>query len=340
MGQGVCGGVEAGDEIAALPKLIGLVFSVTFGHSSTPTGRSISSAMAPLSLPGSEEKQGKLAMMSKLFQSPLLLAGGVGVAAFLLFFNIGRTNVSAVPRDPGEKARVVVVELFTSEGCSSCPPADALLKELSEQQKVDGAQVVALEEHVDYWNHLGWKDPYSTAEFSQRQNDYSRTFGTDGVYTPQMVVDGQSEFVGSRSLAAREAIQKAANQPKAEITLAAVANSTFGKLALEVQIKSLSGISIRGETELWIAVTEKNLQTDVKAGENSGETLKHSAVVRSLKKIDTVRDPAGYHRQVQVTLNAGWKKENLAVVAFLAEKSSRKIIGAIETPLSSPITAN
>lgn len=296
--------------------------------------------MAQASLPGSEEYQGKLSMMSKLFQSPLLLTGAAGVAAFLLFFNIGRTNGLAVPREPGGTPRVVVVELFTSEGCSSCPPADALLKELSEQQKVDGAQIVALEEHVDYWNHLGWKDPYSTAEFSQRQNDYSRVFGTDGVYTPQMVVDGQREFVGSRSLAAREAIQKAANQPKAEITLAGVANSTYDKLALEVQIKSLGGISIRGETELWIAVTEKNLQTAVKAGENSGETLKHAAVVRSLKKIETVRDPAGYTRQVQVALNPAWKKENLAVVAFLAEKSSRKIIGATETPLGSPITTN
>lgn len=332
-------GVEGGDEIAALPRLIGSFFSVTFGHSSTPTEGSISSAMAQLSLPGSEENQGKLSMMSKLLQSPFLFAGGVGVAAFLLFFNIGRTKGSGVPREPGGTRHVVVVELFTSEGCSSCPPADALLKELSEQQKVDGARIVALEEHVDYWNHLGWRDPYSTAEFSERQNGYSRVFGTDGVYTPQMVVDGQSEFVGSRSLAAKEAIQKAANQPKAEITLETVANSTSDKSSFEVQIKSLGGISVRGETELWIAVTEKNLQTDVKAGENSGETLKHAAVVRSLKKIDTVRDPAGYTRQVQVALNPAWKKENLAVVAFLAEKSSRKIIGATEGPLSSPITA-
>jgi len=279
-------------------------------------------------------------MMAKPLRSPFLLAGGVGVAAFSLFFNIDRTKGLAVPREPRGTARVVVVELFTSEGCSSCPPADALLKELSEQQKVDGAQIVALEEHVDYWNHLGWRDPYSTAEFSERQNDYSLVFGTDGVYTPQMVVDGQREFVGSRSLAAREAIQKAANQPKAEITLAAAANSPSGKLALEVQVKSLGGISVRGETELWIAVTEKNLRTDVKAGENSGETLKHAAVVRSLKKIETVRDPTGYTRQVQVALNPAWKNENLAVVAFLAEKSSRKIIGATETPLGSPVTTN
>jgi len=276
--------------------------------------------------------------MSKLLQSSLLYAVSAGAAALLIMLNFGRLNSVAAPQAQGSAARVVIVELFTSEGCSSCPPADTLLKELSEKETVPGARIVALEEHVDYWNHLGWKDPYSTAEFSERQNDYSRVFGTNGVYTPQMVVDGQSEFVGSRNLAATEAIQKAANEPKAEITLAAAANSTSEKLALEVQIKSLGGISVRGETELWIAVTEKNLQSDVKAGENSGETLKHAAVVRSLKKIDTVRDPAGYNRQVQVTLNAGWKKENLAVVAFLAEKSSRKIIGATETPLGFPVT--
>ena len=279
-------------------------------------------------------------MMSKLLQSPLFYATAAGVAAFLILSTFGRNTGVAAPRDPGSPPRLVIVELFTSEGCSSCPPADALLKELSEQQKVTGVQIVALEEHVDYWNHLGWKDPYSAAEFSQRQSDYAQVFGSDGVYTPQMIVDGQHEFVGSRSLAAREAIQKAANQPKAEIALVGGANSSPGKPGLEVQIQSLDGISVRGETELWVAVTEKGLQTDVKAGENSGEILKHSAVVRSLRKIDTLRNPAGYDRQIQVTIDPGWKKENLAVVAFLTEKSTRKIIGAAVTPLNSTAADN
>jgi hypothetical protein len=269
----------------------------------------------------------------KFLQTPLLYAATAGVAAFLVISNFGRTNSAAAPREPGSALRVVVVELFTSEGCSSCPPADALLKRLSEQQSVLGTQIVALEEHVDYWNHLGWKDPYSSNEFSQRQSNYAQVFGTGGVYTPQMVVDGQSEFVGSRSLAAKEAIEKAANQPKAEMALLPGANSPPGKPAFEVQVKNLDGISVRGETELWIAVTEKDLQTDVKAGENSGETLKHAAVVRSLRKIETLRDPAGYDRQIQVAIEPGWKKENLAVVVFLAEKSSRKIIGAAASSL-------
>jgi hypothetical protein len=264
----------------------------------------------------------------KFLQSPFLYAAAAGLAALMVISAFGRSDGAAATREPGSEPRVVVVELFTSEGCSSCPPADALLKKLSEQQSVQGVQIVALEEHVDYWNHLGWKDPYSAAEFSQRQSDYAQVFGTDGVYTPQMVVDGQNEFVGSRSLAAREAIEKAANQPKAEIVLVPIANSSPAKPTFEVQVKSLGGISPREATELWLAVTEKGLQTDVKAGENSGETLKHAAVVRSLRKIDTLRDPAGYKHQIQLAIDSGWKKENLAMVVFLAEKRSRKIIGA------------
>ena len=272
-------------------------------------------------------------MTMKFLQTPLLYAAISGAAALFVISTFGRNDRAAAPREPGSAPRVVVVELFTSEGCSSCPPADALLKQLSERQFAQGVQIVALEEHVDYWNHLGWKDPYSSSEFSQRQSDYAQVFGADGVYTPQMIVDGQNEFVGSRSLAAKEAIEKAANRPKAEIVLVPSANSSTSKPAFEVQLKGLDGISVRGETELWVAVTEKGLQTDVKAGENSGETLKHAAVVRSLRKIDTIRDAAGYNRQIQLAIDSSWKKENLAVVVFLAEKNSRKIIGAAATSI-------
>lgn len=273
--------------------------------------------------------------MLKLLQSPSLYGAGAGLVVLFLLFNFSRSNGAAASHETEATPQVVVVELFTSEGCSSCPPADALLKEISEKQPVPGAQVVALEEHVDYWNHLGWRDPYSTPEFSQRQSDYAHVFGTDGVYTPQMIVDGQSEIVGSRGAAAREAIQKAASRPKVEISLVEGANSSSDKLAISVQIRNSAGISVHGETELWVAVTEKGLQTEVKAGENSGETLKHAAVVRSLRKIENLRDLSGYNRQVQIAINPGWKKENLAVVAFLAEKSSRKIIGAAAAPLIS-----
>lgn len=272
--------------------------------------------------------------MLKLLQATCLYAATAGVAAFFIFSSLGRGSSTAAPRLSEGAPRVVVVELFTSEGCSSCPPADSLLKELTEQQQINGLQVVALEEHVDYWNHLGWRDPYSAAEYSERQNDYSHVFGTDGVYTPQMIVDGQHGFVGSRRLTAREAIQNAAREPKVEIELLAIPSAPPGKPSFEVQIKSLNGISPRGDLELWLVVTEKGLQTDVKAGENSGETLKHAAIVRSLQKIDTMREPAGYSRQFQAAVDPNWKKENLAVVVLLTEKQSRRIIGAATTPFN------
>jgi hypothetical protein len=274
-------------------------------------------------------------MTLKPLQSLSVWVTAAGLAVLVPLFIFGRSNGAAVPRETEAAPQLVVVELFTSEGCSSCPPADALLKEISEKQPVPGAQVVALEEHVDYWNHLGWRDPYSTVEFSQRQSDYAHVFGTDGVYTPQMIVDGQTELVGSRGAAAREAIQKAANRPKAEITLVGGMNSSSDKPTISVQIKNPGDTSLHGETELWIAVTEKGLQTEVKAGENSGETLKHAAVVRSLRKIENLRDLSGYDREVQIATSPGWKKGNLVVVVFLAEKNSRKIVGAAAAPLAS-----
>lgn len=230
-------------------------------------------------------------------------------------------------RLPVENPRPVVVELFTSEGCSSCPPADALLKKLSEQQPLEGVQIVALEEHVDYWNHLGWADPFSSDDFSARQNAYAQIFGRDGVYTPQMVVDGKTEFVGSHSAAAREAILKAAAQPKLEVALSLSASATPDKSALEVRISNPQGISPHGPADLWLAVTESNLQSNVKAGENSGELLKHAAVVRSLRKIKTLTDPGGYQGNIELALSSQWSKDNLSAVIFVAEKESRKIIG-------------
>src|SRR5262249_24150999 len=118
-----------------------------------------------------------------------------------------------------DKSVPVLVELFTSEGCSSCPPADQLLTSLAEKQPVSGAQIVTLSEHVDYWNRLGWTDPYSSAALSKRQNDYAEQFGGDSVYTPEMVVDGASQFVGSDDYAARDAIENAIKSPKASVQL-------------------------------------------------------------------------------------------------------------------------
>ena len=229
-------------------------------------------------------------------------------------------------KEPGAK-QLVFVELFTSEGCSSCPPADSLLKKLSEEQPVPGAQVVALEEHVDYWNRLGWTDPFSSAEFSQRQDEYARVFGNSGVYTPQMVIDGHTEFVGSHSSKAREAIQRAAAVPKAEVSLKQSDAIENNSTTIEFKLEHSPSASAVQDAELWLAVTEKGRQTDVTAGENSGERLQHAAVVRKLSKIGTVASSGEFTKQVSVKLESGWKAENVSIVALLVEKQSRRIVG-------------
>ncbi|HEY2120673.1 MAG TPA: DUF1223 domain-containing protein [Candidatus Acidoferrum sp.] len=258
------------------------------------------------------------------------------VSSVLIFLSFAHSyspssTPSAENSMPGK--RTIIVELFTSEGCSSCPPADALLKTLSEQQPVPGTEIIALEEHVDYWDHLGWKDPFSSAEFSERQNEYAKAFENSGVYTPQMIVDGHTEFVGSRAGEARETIQKAASQPKATIQLIPTERSISGTAAYDIKITDLSNLSQGRDVELWVAMTEKGLHTDVKAGENSGEHLQHAAVVRTIHKTNSFSSPNSYQTHIALKINPSWQRENLSFVAFAVDKDSRKIIGAASAKL-------
>jgi hypothetical protein len=133
-------------------------------------------------------------------------------------------SCSADARPPEARAadaprRAVVLELFTSEGCSSCPPADAVLRRLAREQTIGGADVIALEEHVDYWNGLGWADPFSSPAFTARQRTYADAMRRHGVYTPELVVDGTNELLGSHESGARQAIQNASASPKARVEL-------------------------------------------------------------------------------------------------------------------------
>jgi hypothetical protein len=223
----------------------------------------------------------------------------------------------------------VIVELFTSEGCSSCPPADALLVKLQNEQPIPGAEVVALEEHVDYWNDLGWNDPFSSREMTARQQRYAEAFGRGSSYTPQMVVDGQFEFVGSRSGEARETIAEAAARPRADVSVARGAGDSDGRGDWTVNVRGLTG-STNDTPEVWLAITETRLRSNVESGENAGRDLGHAAVVRQLIKLGVAdgRKDDAFSGSAKINFHSDWKKENLRVVAFVQEKNSRHILGA------------
>jgi hypothetical protein len=219
----------------------------------------------------------------------------------------------------------VIVELFTSEGCSDCPPADALLQRLEETQPVAGAEIMVLANHVDYWNHDGWIDRFSTKELTQRQENYGTSFNLDSVYTPQMVVDGKTEFNGQDESRAKRAIAAAINDPKANVSIAPLQDS------LNIQIDSVP--TSTKNAEVVLAITEDHLQSNVAKGENNGRTLNHSGVVRDLRTIGTVQSNS-FAAQPKLKLDSSWKRPDLRAIVFVQDPKTRHILGAASVMLA------
>jgi|SRR5271156_356851 hypothetical protein len=230
----------------------------------------------------------------------------------------------------------VVVELFTSEGCSTCPPADALLQKLQEEQPIAGADVIALEEHVDYWNRLGWNDPYSSAEYTQRQAAYALALKNQE-YTPQMVVDGRTQFIGNSERDAAFEIEKAARSVQTDVTIASSKTDPKGSQDFSISVGKLAGNTPGDVAEVWLAVTEDGLESSVNRGENSGQVLHHAATLRSLHKIgvaDPNKTPSSFTSDPRVKFDSHWHSDKLHVVVFVQEKRSRVILGAASTKIS------
>jgi hypothetical protein len=253
-----------------------------------------------------------------------LLATGA-LAGATLTARIADRPAQAAPTST-EGRTPVIVELFTSEGCSSCPPADTLLSHLEKTQPIPGDEVIALGEHVDYWNHGGWADRFSSQAFSARQSDYSNAFRKDTVYTPQMIVDGRTEFVGSDDGLARNAITRAARQPKVQVSLTQTGS------ALAVRVGHLPALVGNDPTEVVLAITEDGLSSSVGGGENAGRRLVHSAVVRQLTVLGRVS--GGVFTAAPSVKSFGGHGGNFHAVVFVQKHASRQIIGASEISLS------
>ncbi|HEX8638900.1 MAG TPA: DUF1223 domain-containing protein [Pyrinomonadaceae bacterium] len=258
--------------------------------------------------------------MKSTFIASCLLAASIFAACSFQTVESQKIDEKQTPKSENQiKKSPVLVELFTSEGCSSCPPADDALAFLEKEQPFMQAEIITLALHVDYWNHLGWKDEFSSPLYSQRQGVYAQKLKLDSTYTPQMIVDGQIQFVGSNTGEASKAILEAAKSPKANIETVLSGN------ALKIKI---SDVPKHSDASVFLAIAENNLASSVKRGENSGKNLAHTSVVRDLRPIGKIEAKSGaFEQQTTVERNPQWNQANLSYVVFVQENESRKIIG-------------
>jgi hypothetical protein len=229
---------------------------------------------------------------------------------------------------PGPNDQAVVVELFTSEGCSSCPAADEVLARFERTQPVHGVRVVPLAFHVDYWDELGWPDAFASASFTARQGTYATQ---DRMYTPQAVVDGKTELVGSDVGALRRALEQAARQPHAPIGI--VVRTKGGTIDADVHVGQLPAGATDGATfTVFVALTQAHATVRVLRGENAGRALQHTAIVRALQKAG-VLDARGGDVQARFRIPSGVQAAELRVVAFAQRGGDHAIVGSTEGQL-------
>ncbi|MBA4182960.1 MAG: DUF1223 domain-containing protein [Acidobacteria bacterium] len=229
-----------------------------------------------------------------------------------------QSNKAKSPTNSDKKA-FVLLELFTSEGCPTCPPADANLAFLEKEQPFVQAEIITLALHVDYWNSLSWKDQYSSPMFSRRQQIYSLAMKIDSNYTPQMIVDGRTQFIGNNMAKAHKAITEAAKIQKATIEIAPTAD--------KYKIK-ISDIPAHGNATVFLVITEDNLPSSHKNGENSSKRPEHISVVRELKSLGFLTaEQKDLELETILQIQTAWKKENLKLVVFVQENGSRKVLG-------------
>jgi len=253
----------------------------------------------------------------KIGKCSALIGIYVFVSGFLLFTLLNTKLTFA--QSKGEDAPFAVVELFTSEGCSSCPAADKLLINLTTKAREESKRIYTLSFHVDYWNYIGWVDPFSSSKFSNRQRNYARFLESSSVYTPQMIINGQQGFVGSSESSAKKFISQALEKRSfCHVSLNLKDNQ-------EEEIEVAYEVSnVVKESTLNIALVERNISSQVTRGENAGKILKHDNVVRNLKTID-LKYQSG---TIKIVIPTSINLENSSIVGYVQLKKNMHIIGA------------
>lgn len=212
----------------------------------------------------------------------------------------------------------VLVELFTSQGCPTCPAADKILTDLEISQPIAEAEIITLAWHVDYWDSFGWKDEFASPVFSQRQVAYSRALNIGETYTPQMFVDGTTHFIGTKLDKATKAITNAAKSEKTEITL------SLDKDKIKISIPNLPK---HERATVFVAFVQNNLSRKIGRGNNAGKTLLHSSVARDLRSVGSVEPQTQkFETETFLQFQPVWEKENLNLIVFVQENGSRKIL--------------
>jgi hypothetical protein len=213
----------------------------------------------------------------------------------------------------------VIIELFTSQGCSSCPAADRNLTEIIEHYKKENKEVYGLSFHVDYWNYIGWKDPYSNKEYTSRQRNYAQLLNLSSIYTPQMIVNGKVEFVGSNKQLASKLIEEAT-------THKAYYQITINKLLIKGNLITIRYSLDKATTDeqLNIAIVEKELENFVPRGENSGKKLHHDNVVRVFKSVVVSREG-----EIEIEAPSNLNFQKASAILYIQRKNSEIIGSAI-----------
>ncbi len=240
---------------------------------------------------------------------------------FILVFCSGSVSVdnNKTKKITTSSNNIVVLELFTSQGCSSCPPADRLLASYANRE-----DIAALSFHVDYWNKLGWKDPFSDHLFSERQENYALSSGSN-VYTPQVIINGEKEMVGSDENKIAQTIKQFQKQQTSSQIIIDEINTDNNIVSVTYSLKGKFNNSV-----INVALVQKKITTSIKAGENKGVTLTNYNVVRNFKTINSF---AAEKNATTIDLVSGIDKKDLSIILFLQDVSSHKIYAAAKSSL-------